>query len=59
MWALSEVREKVYNFQKLPLDKSRFITEVLIRNSMKIVLGNFKLRVKKFYFLHYASGEVF
>jgi len=26
---------------------------------MKIVLGNFKLRVKKFYFLHYASGEVF
>ena len=28
MWALSEVREKVYNFQKLPLDKSHFITEV-------------------------------
>ena len=27
MWALSEVREKVYNFQKLPLDKSHFITE--------------------------------
>lgn len=32
MWALSEVREKVYNFQKLPLDKSHFITEVPDKN---------------------------
>ena len=28
MWVLSEVREKVCDFQKLPLDKSHFITEV-------------------------------
>ena len=28
MWALPEVREKVCDFQKLPLDKSHFITEV-------------------------------
>ena len=35
MWALSEVREKVYNFQKLPLDKSHFITEVLQMDNVK------------------------
>lgn len=28
MWVLSEVREKVCDFQKLPLDKSHFITEI-------------------------------
>jgi len=30
MWVLSEVREKVCDFQKLPLDKSHFITEVYV-----------------------------
>ena len=29
MWVLSEVREKVCDFQKLPLDKSHFITEMV------------------------------
>lgn len=35
MWVLSEVREKVCDFQKLPLDKSHFITEVLVMEAMK------------------------
>ena len=39
MWALSEVREKVYNFQKLPLDKSHFITEVHIMTEEHVVLS--------------------
>ena len=30
MWALSEVREKDYYFQKLPLDKSHFITGCIV-----------------------------
>ena len=32
MWVLSEVREKVCDFQKLPLDKSHFITERMRKN---------------------------
>lgn len=38
MWVLPEVREKVCDFQKLPLDKSHFITEVQLgkRNEAKI-----------------------
>lgn len=35
MWVLSEVREKVCDFQKLPLDKSHFITEVGIMKQYK------------------------
>lgn len=35
MWVLSEVREKVCDFQKLPLDKSHFITEVRIMFAMQ------------------------
>lgn len=38
MWVLSEVREKVCDFQKLPLDKSHFITEV--KNMKEINLGH-------------------
>ena len=34
MWVLSEVREKVCDFQKLPLDKSHFITEVKCMNEV-------------------------
>lgn len=34
MWVLSEVREKVCDFQKLPLDKSHFITEVKVRRGI-------------------------
>jgi hypothetical protein len=39
---LSEVREKVYNFQKLPLDKSHFITEVEHEHKKGIsILGSY------------------
>ena len=40
MWVLSEVREKVCDFQKLPLDKSHFITEVCKINGNGTTLEN-------------------